>query len=336
MLQLKNQSPFAPALGVLPNRDAVDTVYVVVKGTFVLGPRLEVAEKPAPPVLADEYWGAPGQSSLKYPSDLHVGKSGSDLLLVGQAWAAGGRPASEAMVRVTVAERSKTVHVFGDRTWKREGFTRPEPFESLPLRYERAYGGAHADGANLVAEEHNPIGRGFLGKRRIDSMVGQKLPNFEDPRRLLQQIGDVVAPAGLGAVAPSWLPRRQYAGTYDQAWQRKRAPYLPADFQPRFFNCAAPELTFDRFLAGGETVEIIGASREGAIRFQLPRRGPRVTLFVAGAREQPPCQLETVIVEPDDRKVFVVWRAELPVDKNVRRVQLALIEGDADGAGRGG
>lgn len=242
MLQLKNNSPFIPAVGVLPNREAVDTVYVVVKATFAIGARLTIAEQPVAPVQADEYWGDPALSSLKHASELHVGKAGTDVVLLGQAWAAHNRPAADSSVRVVVAERAKLVRVFGDRVWKRDGFTRPQPFESMPLRYERAFGGQHPaiDGAPAAAEEHNPVGVGFLGGRRTDALVGQKLPNIEDPRRLLQQIGDLVTPAGFGCVAPAWLPRRRHAGSYDQRWQRARAPYLPADFDPRFFNCAAP------------------------------------------------------------------------------------------------
>ena len=43
MLQLNNQSRFAPLVQVLPDRDAVDTLYVVVRGTFTLAPAPELA-----------------------------------------------------------------------------------------------------------------------------------------------------------------------------------------------------------------------------------------------------------------------------------------------------
>ena len=53
MLQLKNQSPLAPAISLLPNKDGIDTLYVVVRATFELEPALKLAEKQLPPVLAD-------------------------------------------------------------------------------------------------------------------------------------------------------------------------------------------------------------------------------------------------------------------------------------------
>ena len=48
-------------------------------------------------------------------------------------------------------------------------------------------------------------------------MQGLPVPNLEDPAAPLQQIGQTPAPACFAPIAPSWLPRRSYAGTYDEA-----------------------------------------------------------------------------------------------------------------------
>jgi hypothetical protein len=330
MLQLKNKSPFVPAMSVFPNKDGIDTLYVVVRATFTLHPRLAIANKPVPPLLADEYWGEPGESSLKYTSELHVGKASTDVVLVGKAWPPGNRPIPDTIVAVSIAGRQKVVKVSGDRVWKRGGFTRPEPFESMPLVYERAYGGQHKVSAQgpVLAEERNPVGVGFLGKRSRDELIGTKVPNLEDPRRPIERLGDLCIPVCFGFVAPSWLPRRAFAGTYDKAWQTKRAPYLPTDFNLRFFNSAAPELTLDRFLVGGEPVQILGASHQGPIRFEVPRCQPRVDVTIAGVHDKPPSNLETVLIEPEENRVCVSWRAELPCDKKVHKVEEVTIEVD--------
>jgi hypothetical protein len=329
MLQLENNTPFAPAMAVFPNRDAIDTLYVVVKGTFTLRPRLALAEAAAPAVLSDEYYGEPGFSSIKYASELHIGKAGTDVILMGHAYAV-GHDISESAVLVRAAERKKLVRVFGDRFWRLGGFTRPEPFDCMPLIFERAYGGQQQVSPDevMLAEEHNPVGVGFRGRRSASEMDGQPLPNLEDPRHSIEALGARVPPACFGFVAPSWLPRRAFAGTYDKAWQTKRAPYLPRDFDQRFFNAAAPELTFQRFLMGGEPVEVLGASREGPIRFEVPRCQPRVTIRVMGRREAPPLRLETLLIEPDLNRVSVSWRAELACDKQVLKVEAAIIEVD--------
>ena len=224
--------------------------------------------------------------------------------------------------------REKVVRVVGDRVWRRGGFTSPESFESIPLIYERAFGGQHQVSAEgpLLAEERNPVGVGFLGKHSPSEMIGQKLPNLEDPRKPIARLGDHPGPACFAFVAPAWLPRRAFAGTYDEAWKRSRAPYLPSDFDSRFFNCAAPELTLDRLLIGGESVGDYRASREGPIRFEIPRWKPRVGVTVAGAQESPPVRLETVLIEPDENRVCVSWRAELLCDRKALKVDTATID----------
>jgi hypothetical protein len=341
MLQLKNQSPFAPAISLLPNQAGIDTLYVIVRATFELAPTLKLAEKQLPPVLADAYLAEPGASSLKYASELHVGKPSTDVVLIGNAWAPGGRAATESLVVLQVAERRKIVRVFGDRTWKADGFSKPEPFERMPLVYERAYGGtlAQRDPTRVLAEERNPVGVGFAGERTPSEMVGEKLPNLEDLNKLLAKPGDQVDPACFGFVAGSWLPRRSHAGTYDDAWQRKRAPYLPNDFDPRFFNCACPDMIFDRFLQGGEPVAIQGASHSGMLQFTLPRCSLQIEVKIAGRKQSPPANLETVLFEPDDNRMGLSWRAQVPCDKQPLKVEevavaVQALEFDAPGGRR--
>jgi hypothetical protein len=334
MLQILNKTSFAPLLTVLPDPDGIDTLHVLVKGTFTLSPKVEVAPAQVPPAAKDQFWSDPETSSLKVAAETHLGKPSTDVVMVGRAWSTTGRPVPEMLVAVSVAERRKVIRVFGDRQWKgnTSGFSKPEPFESMPLVYERAFGGSHKlpDGRVVAAEEYNPIGVGFAGKRKSLEMAGQRLPNLEDPRYPIERFGDRPRPQSFGFVAPGWLPRRAYAGTYDEAWVKNRAPYLPRDFDRRFFNAASADLVFNRYLAGGETVEVNGASQEGLLRFSLPTTQPTASVRIAGAGESPPFRLETVLIEPDDNRLCLTWRALLPCDKKalkIEQVTIAMKEG---------
>jgi hypothetical protein len=323
VLQLKNSSPFLPAMAVFPDREGVDTLYVAIKGTFSLRPQLGIAETQVPPTATDEYWGEPGLSSIKYASEMHLGKPTTDVVLVGRAWAPGGRKAEEGAVMVDVAGRRKVIRVFGDRVWKGRGLSHPMPFESIPLTFERAFGGSYRvePEGPLFAEERNPVGRGFLGKRPAEDLAGKPVPNLEHSTVTITRLGDTPPPVGFGFVAPSWMPRRSHAGTYDKAWQKSRAPYLPTDFDPRFFSAASEGLVMPAFLKGGEPVKVVGASREGAIVFELPRAHPEVAIKVAGSVERPPTALETVLIEPEENRVCLTWRAHLRCDKRVLKVE---------------
>lgn len=322
MLQLDNQTPFHAVIAVFPNRDAIDTLYVILKATLSLRPKLALAPVQVPTTLADEYYGDPTTSSLKQVSEMHIGKPGTDVLLVGRAWAPGGRAVQESWVRVSVAERQKTIRVWGDRTWLSDGTPSPAlPFEAMPLVWERAFGGTQELTDRIVAEERNPVGIGLVAGRHAEEIVGWPVPNLEDPTTPLQRQGQNVIPVCCAPIAAHWLPRRAFAGTYDATWQRKRAPYLPTDFDPRFLQCAAPELAFDRYLQGTEPVEIQGATPEGPISFPLPVGGIQVDVRIGGAVEQPPVNLETVLIEPDDNRMCMTWRAALPCDRGILKIQ---------------
>ncbi len=326
MLQLKNSTPFKTAMAVLPDEDGIDTLYAVIKATFSTTPAPEVAEEQIAPVLADDYWGEPGASSLKYASEMHLCKPSTDVVLAGQAWSENDRRVEELDVVVAVAEREQRVRVFGDRQWREGGsISPPKPFKSIPLVYERAYGGIVEGDEKLLAEERNPVGIGFAGGRSAEEIVGSALPNLEDPGQLLTTVGTEVAPAGFGFVAASWLPRREYAGTYDEAWQKSRAPYLPEDFDSRFFNAAHPSLVFDRFLEGGEPIRLVHASPAGRMRFELPKCEFDLKVRIAGVEEQPRPNLETVLLEPDDEKLMMTWRASVRCDKKAMKIEEVAI-----------
>jgi hypothetical protein len=187
MLQLQNNSPFVPFLNVLPDSDGVQTLQVVAKGTFSIFPEVEVAPVQVPACLEDQFWADPRGSSLRVASDVHLGKPSTDVVLVGQAWSSRGL-VSELLVAVAVAERRKAVRVIGDRRWREGGtsFTRPEPFESMPLVYERASSaprrGNHGRGTQPRRDRLRGA-TGFAGQPSSGQLAGQRLPNLEDPDR---------------------------------------------------------------------------------------------------------------------------------------------------------
>lgn len=339
MLQLKNHSPFEAKICLFPDENGVDTVYVVVKATFDIGPELSIAEKQEPPVLADEHWSDPIASSIKYASEMHLAKPSTDVVLIGRARSANNRPVPQLDVNFSVAERKKTLRIIGNRVWKGGSITAPQPFDTMPIVYEYAFGGKHEidpENGKILVEERNPIGRGFRGKRKSADLEGLALPNIEDPACLVANAGDKAVPAGFAFIAPTWLPRKPFAGTYDEAWQKNRAPYLPDDFDLRFFNMAHPDFTFDRYLQGGEPVALDNLSPAGPLRFNLPTCRLEAKIRMAGNVESPPLNLETVLVEPEKQRLCMTWRSKLACDKKtlkVEQIDVRLLGLQIDGRG---
>ncbi|HEU4456418.1 MAG TPA: DUF2169 domain-containing protein [Longimicrobium sp.] len=329
MLQLANHTGLAATIFAAPDPDGVESLYTVVKGTFALD-RLDASGVPAradeqvPPALADEHHGDPAASSIRVPSDVALVKPATDVLLVGTAYAPGGRAVTWMDVTLTAGPLRKTVRVFGDRAW-RDGVsaaaTAPEPFERMPLVWERAFGGVDRAGEELRGEARNPVGAGFRAPDGEKPLDGLPLPNLEDPGDPIVAWKQAPAPAAFAPVSPHWLPRRSFAGTYDEAWQRGRAPYLPADFDPRFFQLAPDGLVAPGWFQGGEVVDVIGATPAGRLTFRLPALPVAVEYALDGGKESPPVRLDTVLVEPDAARVVLVWRTVLACDKKLLKVR---------------
>ena len=328
MLQLRNESPFSATILLLPDPDGVTSIYTVIKATFSIGAVIDLADEQVPIAMEPEYYGDPAASSLKVAPDVSLMKPGTDVLLVGHAYAPDGRSTSQMDVTLSVGTVEKTVRVFGDRYWGRdvEMASRPAPFDQMPLVWERAFGGHQQVGDDYFAEIRNPVGLGFIERR--EAHEGEEwLPNLEDPSQLLGQRKQRPAPACFAPIAAHWEPRRTFAGTYDEQWQRERAPYLPSDFDPRFFQLAPSDLVVDDYLQGGESVVVRGAHRDGDFRFVLPEVDLEVTYTTAFDPPTQPVVLDSVLIEPDLDRVQVVWRTVLPCDKRalqVDEVRIAL------------
>ncbi|WP_141620440.1 DUF2169 domain-containing protein [Myxococcus sp. AB036A] len=329
MLQVTNSTPFEVGIDLFPDPRGVDTLYVAMKGTFDLRPpvrSLAVAEKQVPIRVSDVPWNEEAASSLRQAGERHPCKTSTDVLLVGNAHAPRGKAVSELDVQLTVGRLTKAIRVFGDRSWRAgvwgPRISSPEPFLTMPLTYERAFGGTHVtpSGKSLFVAR-NPVGRGFRGQRGMSELVGLPLPNLEDPRRPVAEAGDRAEPACFAPIAPSWSPRKEYVGTYDETWRKRRAPFLPADFDERFFQVASSDLIAPAFLKGGETVSILHALKEGVCQFTLPLCEPAIRVDVAGKQETPRASLETVLIEPDEHRVCMLWRAAVPCDKKVLQVR---------------
>lgn len=328
MLQLNNHTPFKASLGLFPNEEGVDCAYGAVKATFQM--RAEgtaLAKEQITLAAVDEFWGDPKNTSLKCAGELGLAKPGTDILLRGHAYAPNGS-ATMADVGLQVGGLQKIVRVFGNRFWEKGllglRMSKPEPFQKIPLKYELAFGGTDPQPENenkIECEPRNPVGRGLVPKHSRAPGNCIPLPNLENPDEPIKSPKDRPAPACFGPICAHWEPRKSYAGTYDQTWIKKRAPYFPSDFNPRFFQVASPDLITQKHLQGGEWVEMFGATPEERLRFPLPRCTIEMTFHLDGKPFSHAPKLDTVCFEPDEKRLTMIWRASQVVDKKVHKLR---------------
>ncbi|MCY1031919.1 DUF2169 domain-containing protein [Corallococcus sp. BB11-1] len=326
---LENLTPFTFETLYVTDEALQPLLVTVVKATYELhGSGLRLAEEQAPLHHGGILQGGQEDSSYRYEPEVAFFKPATDVVLVGHAQAP-SPDTRELKVALQVGPLRKVVQVFGERVWFKSlgqaSMTRPQPFERIPLCYERAFGGwdrSHPEASRHAFEARNPVGVGFRAHPRHFE-EGLRLPNLEDPKTLLRSFGQVVAPAGFGFVSPHWHPRARLAGTYDEAWATARAPLLPRDFDRRFFNAASPGLVANGYLRGDEAVSLENASPAGRLGFRLP--GPlalRVRVVRTADQDvwlEP--RLDTLIIDTDAGRVFLLWRAQLPLQEGPHEVR---------------
>jgi hypothetical protein len=122
-----------------------------------------------------------------------------------------------------------------------------------------------------------------------------------------------VGPAGFGPIDPAWMPRLALAGTYDAHWSRTKSPLLPDDFDPAYASSSPTDQRPPTPLVGGEEVELVNMTPEGALLFTLPRLSLEFTSRFGPRREPHPSRLASVIIEPDERRLCMVWQSTLRV-----------------------
>ncbi|MCC6523839.1 MAG: DUF2169 domain-containing protein [Polyangiaceae bacterium] len=296
-----------------------DSLTIVVKGTFDLvpdGPAVLRARGDFP--LGDIHLDDDPERSLSYGSDLAVHKPRADVWLTGSACAPGTGRVTTAQVELRFGGGGRgspgfvrRATVVGDRRWQKSVLgttpTAPEPFTSLPLTWERAFG--------APGYEANPWGTGYKAHPGADGVA--RLPNLEDPSRPVSAPSDTPEPVCFAPIGMLWKERWSKLGTYDKRWFKLRWPYFPEDFDWGFCQ-VAPRAQQLPYLRGDESYTLVGMRPEAPkLSGKLP--GLRVRCFVlsteaaGGAFREVPLVLDTAGFQVDELRLALVWRGRLEV-----------------------
>ena len=336
-VELLNSTSFAADRAVFWDRTGAEQLVLVLKGTWSLGEdgSLSLKEEQVPVSPVDEFRDDPETSSISQEAELGPVKPATDVFLTGSAKAP--RAGTRIMdVRLKIGSLGRTVRVFGPRRWgSRLGMARisePEPFDTVPLIWENAFGGKDLSAGN---EKHhswqpdNPVGRGYRSRRSKLDWKDTLLPCIEDPRDLLDRPDAKPRPAGFGPIGRNWQPRVAYAGTYDQDWMDNRMPFLPDDFDDRFHNAAPPGLVAAGYLEGGQTVEVTGCTRGHKLAVRLPRLQAHGLVLVKDEPLAVELPLNTVTIDTDSMELRLLWKGAVRVHGLVNHIQ--LVEWSSEG-----
>ncbi len=349
---------------------------VLLKRTYGFGDNgvLRDADTQAPLVVTPEP-DSENSQLLAADTDLYPYKLATDVVVKGHAY---GRSRKQFEVSVRLGAAEKRVRITGDRrcTLGSNGrliFSDPAPVETMPLRYDRAYGGwdaaAESRYGNPVDEvreylppelrgahaspftyPRNPSGAGYLIEQTTSAVDALRLPNLEDPLDPVSPdrlaVGDarrwpgMPLPCSFDWVDLGWFPRVAYFGLVpDHESPAKPIAEVARGFAPddilvqtplvdKFsFRCAnGGSLGLQtEYLRGDEYVELVNMHPKLArLVLRLPNQRPRI--WIDGRkgtlRETQPV-IHTVLIEPDEDRLSIVWRGAAPALRPYMEDELA-------------
>ena len=127
-----------------------------------------------------------------------------------------------------------------------------------------------------------------------------------------------------GPLGRAWQQRIKWGGTYDKKWLNEKYPFLPDDFDDRYFQ-AAPEDQQIAYPKGGERVELLNLTPAGNTSFRLPALTVPVEFFLrSGETKEAVGVIDTIVLEPDLKRFQLSWRCSIPIRRNMRELRMIL------------
>jgi hypothetical protein len=334
-MELLNATSMMAGYTMGMNPSGRELLVVAVKGTFNLprsGEESQASDVQVPLVEADAFTGEPGFSAPLYETDYAPIKPCCDVLLNGSAYAPKGNPARKVTVSLQVGSISKSFDVVGNRVWVGAILgvvaSRPEPFVVMPISYDKAFGGidvVHPDPVRHRYYAANHAGIGFHHEMSREFIDGTPLPNTEESGHPVTEPRGSYRPMAFGPIGRAWVPRVKLAGTYDQNWLDNIFPFLPPDFDDRYYQSAPADQQMD-YPQGGEEVVLTNLTPEGYTSFRLPRVNVPVVFYLKhGENKESRAVVDTIVIEPDLHRFTMTWRSSLPLRRNMFEVQQVLV-----------
>lgn len=343
-MRVFNHTPFAQL--VYANEDAQARLFniLIVKATYAFDAEFNLCASPEqePLNFSDQCHEDVNTSALRYPSDLVPFKPQAEVLLTANAFAPGPALAQWRCgfgLRGAAGQIRAELDVTGPREWRPRwrrspnadepasaadpdflgwDLTEPEPVSTVPLRYELAFGGLQPRGAEILADERNPLGCGWVDRDWTDHRLPQRVPQILQPGVPISDPYHCPAPTGFGPIPPAWLPRRPLGGTYDAAWRAERWPHWAKDYDFAFHNSAPPFLRLPGGFSGDEQILLHHLRPEKPdITFWLPGEAVVARLTATdGTSRQMALRADTLLLDltaerPEDCLVTLTWRLAL-------------------------
>ncbi len=332
MWQGKSNTAFSAQGYFIRDRAGAEHWVAALRASFDIAPSglVRIADEQAPVLLAPEYADDEAQE-LKSESDIAPFKPRQDFIMRGTACLPGMAETRGLIAELAIGRMNKRAAVSCPRRVRvrdsRLTLEQGSAFGGVALTWRNSLGGpdaAKGSAQEADTEWANPIGRGWTKQwSKLPEGAEILLPLIENADERVETGRPLPAPFGFGAVQPHWLPRRSHAGTYDEAWQKGRAPLLPDDFDDRFHQSAPLDQQLD--LKGGEPVSAVNLHPDGPFSFRLPQIILEATTRVGRESHETRMRLITVELDTENKTVAMVWNTLVPCNGRDTEVEGSVI-----------
>lgn len=334
-MNIHNHLPFVVDVRSTQDREGYELAALMVKATYKIpteGEVVVVAEEQVPWAYADTLIGPEENPVSLYEAELPYEKVHPEYFVRGAAHSQDGKPHPYLPCGVSIGQHSKHLVATGPRIWragwlsaKAEDIT---PVEAVQLSYGLSFGGfdptrAHRDDAWY---DLNPVGTGYCADPSHSLADGMRLPQIEPLNQRFEKPIKKFPVVGLGPVARACLPRAAWAGTYDEKWQNKVWPNLPADFDARFMQSASQDQWLPAIRAGDEIVlkylTSVQSRFGSGVKFLLPTMDFVATVHPRrGVSTRVKLRPDTVVFEPDAGRFIVIARLSFPLNEGLHELE---------------
>ena len=271
-----------------------------------------------------------------------------EVMLLGKAYAPDGRATTEMKVALSVGDVHHEIDVIGERIWQGEGesahISPPEDFETMPLVWERAFGGSEQvlidrEAVIDVSSPMNVDGKGFDHISRALEVGGvfecpegypqfdatRPLPNLEIPDLRVRSWSDEPLPV-------CWAPVPQSSGLIFERFKRsceKSGEDHVLLGAPEMHHRAHPDWVI-KTPDAGDIVRIEGVCSQGVLDFHLPEL--RVVADFQNGEKLQEIELfpRSLMLLPEERRFYLTFRAvtSFAAHENEKRaVRVRLLKG---------
>lgn len=259
-----------------------------------------------------------------------------DVIVLGKAHAPRGRAVRMQTVTLRVGDHRRELRVYGDRHWMGSGsgavIGAPEPFMSMPLTYERAFGGRAdiwLDRESPVEVSHpaNPDGKGFDVEREALQLAQalrpptgypawerapRPLPNLEHPDRPVTRWSDAPMPACWATVPLQSAPHmmRSFDGPTEFASTNHFAASPLAGFTSTLFHRASDDWLIEVPPPRAPVVMEGLFADASRVEFRLPHVVVDLDVAIGEQRGSMRVGPSMLVLLPEERRFYIVYRSK--------------------------